>query len=45
MDRAQKLKLIQQSYADNAVDFDGMTDEQESKVMDALSTILEKTKP
>jgi len=44
MSREQKLQAIEDNYLANAVDFDGLTDEEESKIMDGVSTILEKNK-
>ena len=44
MSREQKLQAITDNYLANAVDFDGLTDEEESKIMDGVSTILEKNK-
>lgn len=44
MSREQKLQAIADNYLANAVDFDGLTDEEESKIMDGVSTILKKNK-
>ena len=44
MSREAKLKAIADNFVANAVDFDNLTDEQESKIMDGVSTILEKNK-
>jgi hypothetical protein len=44
MSREKKLQAITDNYLANAVDFDGLTDEEESKIMDGVSTILEKNK-
>lgn len=44
MSREAKLKAIEDNYVATAVDFDGLTDEEESKIMDGVSTILEKNK-
>jgi hypothetical protein len=45
MDRAERLRAVQKAYAETAVDFEGVTDEQEAKVMDAIATALGETKP
>ena len=44
MSREAKLKAIEDNYVTTAVDFDGLTDEEESKIMDGVLTILEKNK-
>jgi hypothetical protein len=44
MSREAKLKAIADNFVANAVDFDGLSDEQESKIMDGVLTILEKSK-
>lgn len=44
MSREAKLKAIEDNYVATAVDFDGLTDEEESNIMDGVSTILEKNK-
>ena len=44
MSREAKLKAIADNFEATAVDFDGLTDEEESKIMDGVSTILEKNK-
>ena len=44
MSREQKLQAITDNYLANAVDFDGLTDEEESKIMDGVSTILKNNK-
>ena len=44
MSREAKLKAIADNFEATAVDFDGLTDEEESKIMDVVSTILEKNK-
>ena len=44
MSREQKLQAITDNYLANAVDFDGLTDEEESKIMDGVSTILQNNK-
>jgi hypothetical protein len=44
MSREQKLKAVADNFVANAEDFDNLTDEQESKIMDGVSTILEKNK-
>lgn len=44
MSREAKLKAIADNFVATAVDFDGLTDEQESKIMDGVLTILEKSK-
>lgn len=44
MSREAKLKAIADNFVANAVDFDGLTDEQESKIMDGVLTILDKSK-
>lgn len=44
MSREAKLKAIADNFVANAEDFDNLTDEQESKIMDGVLTILEKSK-
>ena len=44
MSREAKLKAIADNFVANAVDFDGLSDEEESKIMDGVLTILEKSK-
>lgn len=42
MSREQKLKAVSDAFVNTAKDFDGLTDEEEATIMDAVQTALNK---